>query len=257
MGEVWEALTGASPSASTVSRVFHTLEDEYRAWKSRPLCERYEYLFADGTYFTVIYEDEGCKMPILVGIGIKPDGEREVLGFGVGDRENQQAWEEVLEDLKRRGVREVGLLITDGHQAPRVGAFAPDFELVDVHTNQPLKLSSLRGKPVFMNFWGTWCPPCRAEMPEMQKLHNKYRDQVQIVGVTMGPRDNPANVKEFVDAAKYDWTFIHDPDYNVATTYQVQAISSSYFIDKEGVIRAIQIGAMGIGQMEAYLQQVR
>lgn len=117
VGEVWEALTGSSPSASTVSRVFHTLEDEYQAWKMRPLCERYEYIFADGTYFTVIYEDEGCKMPILVVIGIKPDGEREVLGFSVGDRENQAAWEEVLEDLKRRGVREVGLLITDGHQA--------------------------------------------------------------------------------------------------------------------------------------------
>ena len=117
VGEVWETLTGSQPSAATVSRVFHTLEGEYQAWKVRPLCERYEYIFADGTYFTVIYEEEGCKMPILVVIGIKPDGEREVLGFSVGDRENQAAWEGVFEDLKVRGVREVGLLITDGHQA--------------------------------------------------------------------------------------------------------------------------------------------
>jgi transposase-like protein len=97
--------------------VFHTLEGEYQAWKGRPLSPRYEYLFADGTYFTVIYEGEGCKMPILVVIGIKPSGEREVLGFSVGDRENQRAWEGVFEDLKHRGVREVGLAITDGHQA--------------------------------------------------------------------------------------------------------------------------------------------
>ena len=117
VGEVMETLTGSSPSASTVSRVFHTLEGEYQAWKSRPLSPRYEYLFADGTYFTVIYENEGCKMPILVVIGIKPSGEREVLGFSVGDRENQRAWEGVFEDLKHRGVKEVGLLITDGHQA--------------------------------------------------------------------------------------------------------------------------------------------
>jgi transposase-like protein len=122
VGEVWEALTGSAPSASTVSRVFPMLEGEYQAWKSRPLCERYEYIFADGTYFTVIYQQEGCKMPILVVIGIKPDGNREVLGFSVGDRENQgawEAWEEVFEDLKRRGVKEVevGLLITDGHQS--------------------------------------------------------------------------------------------------------------------------------------------
>jgi putative transposase len=117
VGEVMEALTGSAPSASTVSRVFHTLEGEYQIWKSRPLSSRYEYLFADGTYFTVIYENEGCKMPILVVIGIKPSGEREVLGFSVGDRENQRAWEGVFEDLKGRGVKEVGLLITDGHQA--------------------------------------------------------------------------------------------------------------------------------------------
>lgn len=87
-------MTGSQPSASTVSRVFHTLEEayeEYRVWKGRPLCERYEYVFADGTYFTVIYEEEGCKMPILVVIGISPSGEREVLGFSVGDRENQAA----------------------------------------------------------------------------------------------------------------------------------------------------------------------
>lgn len=117
VGEVMESLTGSAPSASTVSRVFHTLEGEYAIWKSRPLSPRYEYIFADGTYFTVIYEGEGCKMPILLVIGIKPSGEREVLGFSVGDRENQVAWEQLFENLKGRGVKEVGLLITDGGQA--------------------------------------------------------------------------------------------------------------------------------------------
>lgn len=140
---------------------------------------------------------------------------------------------------------------------PRTGALAPDFELTDVHTNKPVKLSSLRGKPVFINFWGTWCPPCRAEMPEMQKLYDKYKGQVEIVSVSMGPRDDPTKVQVFVDAASYSWTFVHDPDYSVATTYQVQAIPSSYFIDKNGVIRAVQIGGMNGGQMEQNLQQAR
>lgn len=117
VGEVMEGLTGSAPSASTVSRVFHTLEGEYAVWKSRPLSTRYEYIFADGTYFTVIYEGEGCKMPILLVIGIKPDGVREVLGFSVGDQENQAAWEQLFENLKERGVKEVGLMITDGNQA--------------------------------------------------------------------------------------------------------------------------------------------
>src|SRR6266700_4524555 len=81
VGQVIETLTGSHPSASTVSRVFHTLEGEYEQWKQRQLAERYVYAFADGTYFTVIYNDEGCKMPILAVVGIAESGEREVLAF--------------------------------------------------------------------------------------------------------------------------------------------------------------------------------
>jgi putative transposase len=116
VGEVVETLTGSKASASTVSRVFHTLESEYAQWKTRPLAARYAYAFADGTYFTVIYGDEGCKMPILAVIGIAETGEREVLAFRIGDRENQQAWEDLLDDLKQRGVNDIGLWISDGNQ---------------------------------------------------------------------------------------------------------------------------------------------
>jgi len=117
VSQVFEDLTGTPASPSTVSRVFHTLEEEFEAWKSRPLAERYEYAFADGTYFTVIYDHEGHKMPFLAVVGIDSEGQRQVLGFTVGDRENQQAWEDLFEDLKQRGVKEVGLWITDGNQA--------------------------------------------------------------------------------------------------------------------------------------------
>lgn len=117
IGPVFEALTDTAPSASTVSRVFHTLEDEYQAWKVRPLAEEYLYAFADGSYFTVIYDDEGHKMPILAVVGVKRDGDRELLAFTVGDRENQTAWEDLFEELRQRGVKHVGLWVTDGHQA--------------------------------------------------------------------------------------------------------------------------------------------
>ncbi|MDQ6695792.1 MAG: TlpA family protein disulfide reductase [Chloroflexota bacterium] len=153
--------------------------------------------------------------------------------------------------------RTVNAAITGTSSAPTTGSLAPDFTLTDVHTNKPVKLSSLRGKPVFMNFWGTWCPPCRGEMPEMQKLYDKYKDQIQVVGVSMGPRDTSSQVKSFVDQQKYSWTFIHDADYSVATTYEVQAVPSSYFIDKDGIIRAVQIGGMSGDLMEHYFQQVK
>jgi putative transposase len=117
VGHVVETLTGSKPSASTVSRVFHTLETEYREWKQRRLEERYAYAFADGTYFTVIYNGQGCKMPILAVVGISTTGQREVLAFSVGDRENEQAWKDLFDDLKARGVKEIGLWVSDGNKA--------------------------------------------------------------------------------------------------------------------------------------------
>jgi putative transposase len=117
VGQVVETLTGSKPSPSTVSRVFRTLEAEYAQWKTRQLEEHYAYAFADGTYFTVIYNDEGCKMPILAVIGIRRTGEREMLAFRVGDRENEQAWKDLFDDLKARGVKEIGLWVSDGNQA--------------------------------------------------------------------------------------------------------------------------------------------
>lgn len=93
------------------------MEAEFEAWRTRPLAARYLYAFADGTYFSVIYDGQGEKMPILTVLGITPTGEREVLALSVGDCENQAAWEALFEQLKQRGVQQVDLWITDGHQA--------------------------------------------------------------------------------------------------------------------------------------------
>ena len=117
VGEVLETLTGAHPSPSTVSRIFHSLEGEFESWKKRSLHAHYLYVFADGTYFTVIYDQDGCKMPILAVVGIDETGQREVLAFSVGERENQAAWEDLLDNLKERGIERIDLWITDGNKA--------------------------------------------------------------------------------------------------------------------------------------------
>jgi transposase-like protein len=117
VSNVVEALTGSVPSPSAVSRLFHTLEAAYAVWKERPLAAHYPYVFADGTYFSVIYDGQGHKMPILAVVGINLAGEREVLGFTIGERENQQAWTDLLEQFKQRGMQQVDLWITDGNQA--------------------------------------------------------------------------------------------------------------------------------------------
>lgn len=117
VGQVVEALDGTNPSPSTVSRIFHSLEGDFENWKKRKLRTHHLYAFADGTYFTVIYNQEGCKMPIQAVVCIEADGKREVLAFSVGERENQAAWEDLLENLKSRGVETVDLWVTDGNRA--------------------------------------------------------------------------------------------------------------------------------------------
>lgn len=117
VGAILEEVTGSQASAATVSRLFHSLETEYQSWKKRPLAAHYKYVFADGTYFTVIYEGKGSKMAVISVVGIRLDGEREVLGFTTGERENQQAWEDLLEQFKQRGLQTIDLWVTDGNQA--------------------------------------------------------------------------------------------------------------------------------------------
>lgn len=116
VGAILESLNGMKPSAATVSRVFHSLEEEYQAWKTRQWPAHYAYGYADGTYFSVIYGDESQKTPDLALIGITPEGKREVIAITIGARENKQAWGNLLDDIKSRGVEQVDLGVTDGNQ---------------------------------------------------------------------------------------------------------------------------------------------
>lgn len=111
------ALTGKLTSGKIAYRVFQGLRLEYEQWWSRALASHYLYAFADGSYFNVIYDGERCKMPILAVLGINPQGEKEILGFTFGDKENQPTEEKLMTALKDRGVQQVDLWITDCHQA--------------------------------------------------------------------------------------------------------------------------------------------
>ncbi len=154
----------------------------------------------------------------------------------------------------------LGLLATQGctTPSPEIGQPAPDFTLVDLEGNQ-VSLSDFRGKTVFINFWAQWCPPCRAEMPAIEAVYQQYKDKgVVVIGVDIltseivrGYDEN--DVRQFVEQGGYSWTFVIDTTGEVTRNYKVIPIPTSFFIDKEGIIRAIQIGAMTKGAMEARL----
>lgn len=137
--------------------------------------------------------------------------------------------------------------------APEVGRLAPDFTLVDLEGNQ-VTLSDFRGKTVFVNFWATWCPACRAEMPDIEAVYQEYKDKgVVVIGVDiLEPEDV---VRQFVEQGGYNWAFVIDTTGEVAADYNITAIPASFFIDREGVIQAVSIGAMTKRQMEAKLAE--
>ncbi|MDR3593794.1 TlpA disulfide reductase family protein [Clostridium sp.] len=129
---------------------------------------------------------------------------------------------------------------------------AIDFKLKDLN-GQELSLSDLKGKKVFLNFWATWCPPCKAEMPEIEKLYQETKDSdLVIVAVEIGePLDT---VKPFIENNKYNFKALLDPNQSVATKYNITSIPTSYFIDAEGYIVSKHVGGMNIDQIKSYIK---
>lgn len=119
------------------------------------------------------------------------------------------------------------------------GQAAPDFALTDIDGNQ-VRLSSLRGKPVMLNFWSISCPPCRYEMPEIEAAYQKYRGQAAFIGIA--PSDSAADVREFVRVRGYSWTFVTDLTSAVSFDYQVMYFPTTYFIDADGKVSSVIVG---------------
>lgn len=126
--------------------------------------------------------------------------------------------------------------------APQAGFRAPDFTL-QTTTGEAYTLSDLQGYAVLINVWATWCPPCEAEMPAIQKVYDEYREQGFIVlAVNSTFQDDPLKIPQF--AEKYNLTFpiLLDETSQVSRTYQVRSLPSSFFINRQGIITEVVIG---------------
>lgn len=128
-----------------------------------------------------------------------------------------------------------------------VGNLAPDFEL-ETLDGETVKLSDFRGERVMVNFWATWCPPCRAEIPDMQKFHEKTDIQILAINLTDTESDQE-KVPTFVKNYGMTFNVLMDEDSEVANRYQIQPIPTSYMIDSKGVIQFKALGAMNYDSM--------
>jgi len=126
--------------------------------------------------------------------------------------------------------------------SPRQGFAAPDFTL-DLLGGGEVTLSDLRGKPVVVNLWASWCPPCRAEMPAIEKVYQDYQDLgLVILGVNTTNQDSEADAAAFVRDYELTFPIPLDRDGSVSMRYALRGLPTTFFIDREGIIRSVVVG---------------
>ncbi len=133
-----------------------------------------------------------------------------------------------------------GVWATD--ERPEEGHQAPDFTLKTLD-GKTARLSELRGKKVVLiNFWATWCPPCRLEMPTMQKIYTEYKDKgFEVLAVNIEP-DAKEEISEFMKELRLTFPVLLDPDMKVTRKYRLIGLPVSLLIDRQGIIRSKDIG---------------
>jgi len=134
---------------------------------------------------------------------------------------------------------------------------APDFTAEDVDGNS-VKLSDFRGKPVVLNFWASWCGPCKAEMPEFEEAYHTYGDKVQfmMVDLVSGRSETKEMGMEVIEEAGYTFPVFFDVNQEASFAYEISAIPMSVFIDANGEIVMQQVGMVSKEELEQGIQAI-
>lgn len=155
---------------------------------------------------------------------------------------------------RRTAADSVQLGPLDGRH-PLIGAMAPDFRLVDARNpTRDVRLSDLRGKPVVLNWYATWCGPCRSELPEFQRAYEALHGEVVFIGVNL--QESSGDATKFMDELKAHFPSILDQDGSVARQYRIVGMPSTFVIDREGVVRAVRSGAVDIVALKDMLASI-
>ena len=140
--------------------------------------------------------------------------------------------------------------------SPLVGEQAPDFTLPTPDGTQ-VSLSQYGGQPVLINFWASWCIPCRDETPDLIRAYKTYQAvDLVVLGVNLTNQDALPDIKAFVAEFQMTYPVLLDKDGEVANLYQVLGIPTSVFINRHGVITHVQIGKSTAEQIEKYLAEI-
>ncbi len=139
--------------------------------------------------------------------------------------------------------------------APVKGARAPGFTLQRVGGGR-LSLSDYRGSPLVINFWATWCAPCRIEMPFLQSRYEKYAESHGLRVLAVDFDEPQPDVQAFAESFGLTFDVLLDPGGDTQVLYQIRGYPSSYFVDRDGVIQVVHIGVMTEGQLDENLEKI-
>jgi peroxiredoxin len=134
--------------------------------------------------------------------------------------------------------------------APQTGYLAPDFVL-DTIDGKSIRLIDLRGKAVILNFWATWCVPCKQEMPLIETKFKQNSDELEVLAVDFG--EPVEDVRSFVKQLGLTFDILLDPQASVQEEYAVRGFPTTFVIDKDGIIRAVHLGEMSSSELDRYL----
>lgn len=142
----------------------------------------------------------------------------------------------------------VSSTLSSGDDIPDVGKKAPEFSLIG-QDEKVHRLSDYKGKAVVVNFWGTFCPPCREEMPAIQRQYEKWKDKGLVV-LGLNLNESAVTVQSFVRDTQVTFPILFDKDLVTAKKYNVTAYPTTFFIAPDGTIKAKFVG----GMTESYIQ---
>ncbi len=168
-------------------------------------------------------------------------------------------WKSSLYDTRTAQISYPNPLRADNGPAPRANHIAPAAAGTDLNSGKPVALSQLKGHPVLINFWATWCGPCRAEMPALVDAYTKYHDSKGLVVLAVDTENSSMKqqVVSYIAQFKMAFPVIQDDDNNtISLNYNIEATPSSFFVDRNGVIQFVQIGAMDAAMLQSNLGKI-